>query len=798
MATFDVNGILVSPGLTLFGFKANDFVGLDGRRAQVIGVSENNELCCDAGNTVEFRAAPAGLILLARSGVDYAAGHIVQGAADTAYAGEKGTVLALDPSTEMVLVEFEKFQKPAEDRTWLAGEFINQSNRAWINPALHRLIKVTLFKPLCEAAIGEKLQFPETPAELELKQMPDWLRELDHYAKAKTSHCFLLSGNVHDWQRRMNSRYQQLASFLTEVFKERELVMYYAISTGLRFANDEMEKRFKDWYLKPVFLGQPPKEKPKGDSLAASLTDIKQVQKKQFELASVTQIIEGMSPDKVFPWVERAMLGAGREKEQTNGAVLIMEFPAHIFPKEDQGNAANFGQRVITETMQRWAVDGRMRGRKNIIIMIAPDFLKVDAELRASVGVKQIQLKAPEEKTRAERWNYWLSAGGLAIESGVEADKLARVSTGFSLRDIDELCRLTRVRRERLAYAQIKARKQTIFKERFGARINVVDPPFGFEYFGGREEAKAYLRKIGHYMETGLFRRVPMGILAPGPPGTGKSLFFQCCAHEFGFNFVEFQNTRSKWLGESEEILDFVLSTFEELMPLFVYEDEADQSEGARDAPDCDSGVSNRMRQKKFIFCADPKHRGKIVWVRVSNRDDLLDAAYKRKGRSDQVIPFVFQSAEEMADIFRVMFKRYEVPTTVTDFRPYVAEAQKKIYFVGSDVEWAVLEADFLSGEEERKAVTEKDLIEAIDSWEFKGSPVQFDRQVVSALENSSRRLRPKGWEVMLKQANERLAKSGARWSDGHIPDPNIPLGGGDGVAGSSLNRALRERRRAI
>jgi SpoVK/Ycf46/Vps4 family AAA+-type ATPase len=123
-----------------------------------------------------------------------------------------------------------------------------------------------------------------------------------------------------------------------------------------------------------------------------------------------------------------------------------------------------------------------------------------------------------------------------------------------------------------------------------------------------------------------------MGFLAVGPPGTGKSFLFKCFAHDCDFNIVSIVNSRNMYVGESERTLQRIFDALDDLAPVIVLEDEADQSEGSRDAFSGDSGVGNRQRQAKFIFCSDPDRRGKVIWVRITNRNDLIDSALNAKG----------------------------------------------------------------------------------------------------------------------------------------------------------------------
>ncbi|MEK7123291.1 MAG: ATP-binding protein, partial [Patescibacteria group bacterium] len=270
------------------------------------------------------------------------------------------------------------------------------------------------------------------------------------------------------------------------------------------------------------------------------------------------------------------------------------------------------------------------------------------------------------------------------------------------------------------------------------------------------ENVKKYMLEVRDNILKGLLRRVPMGILASGPPGTGKTFFFECFAYECGFNFVKIVNPQEMWVGSSEKRMAKILSALDDVSPVIVLEDEADQSEAPRGSPVGDSGVSNHLRQMKFEFCSDPKRRGKVIWIRITNRPDLLDAAYKRKGRTDDHIAFVMPNADACAKIFAAIFKRYQIPTTVSDFSLFGEKTAEKIYCTGADIEWMTLEADKIAGREGKEKVGKKHLMKMIESWKPKARPEIIDQQIILALEEADEHLNPDGWEKTLEDVYKR------------------------------------------
>jgi len=435
---------------------------------------------------------------------------------------------------------------------------------------------------------------------------------------------------------------------------------------------------------------------------------------------------------------------------------LIVNFAQNVAPNNI--TAHNVGDRISVEILERWAKDERIRKAGNVVVLVTPLLASLAEGVKSQNGEAcAIRIPRPNEEERIERWEYNRSLNGVQFDKDLGSELLGRITNGLSLKQIDGIYLLAKEQRVAITLGLIKEKKQEILETEFGDRLKVKCPKWGLDYFGGKEYLKRWGKEINDNIVRGTWRRVPMGVIASGPPGTGKTFFFECLAFECGFNFVEITNPRSMWVGQSEEIQEKIFAALDDLSPVIVVEDEADQSETSRDAPSGDSGVSNRLRQMKFKFTSDPARRGKVVWVRISNRPDLIDSAYKREGRSDDTIPFLMPNADEYADIFKVMFARYEIQTDIKDFALFAKTVAAKYYCTGASVEWMVLEADKYAGRDGADKVKDKHLEMALSDWEMKNNPQEVDRQIMLAIEGSSKRLRPDNWEEVLRDVKSRL-----------------------------------------
>ncbi|HAJ44937.1 MAG: AAA ATPase central domain protein [Candidatus Azambacteria bacterium GW2011_GWE1_42_9] len=566
---------------------------------------------------------------------------------------------------------------------------------------------------------------------------PEWFCEMALKSRAGIAHLFILWGNIYDLQRNMRGEYLSLYQYLAEIFEQRGLIMFYSLSSGLQFASGEMEKMFRS-----RFLGADSSAPVSTGALSPTQVAAQGLQKNQAANAPLAQLI-GETPDKTLKFLEKVLTDNGGGFK----SVLIIDFAQNIAPNQI-GNQ-NICDRISAEILERWAKDCRIKETGNTIVLISPSLAGLAEGLRSPCGeAVAIRITKPSESERISRWEYHQSSNSALF---------GRITNGLSLKQIDSIYCLAKEQKIPISLSIVKSKKREILETEFGDRIKIKVPKWGFDYFGGKPKLKEYMLEIRNNIINGIYRRAPMGILASGPPGTGKTFFFECWAHECGFNFVEIANPRSMWVGQSEEIAEKMFAALDDLSPVIVVEDEADQSETPRDTPNGDSGVSNRLRQMKFQFTSDPKRRGKVIWVRISNRSDLIDSAYKRDGRSDDTIPFLMPAPEEYESIFNVMFARYEIPTNITDFSPFAREVAGKIYCTGASVEWMVLEADKYSGREGKDKVETKHLNQAIADWEMKLDPREVDRQTILAIEGSSKRLRPDNWETILAETKKRL-----------------------------------------
>jgi SpoVK/Ycf46/Vps4 family AAA+-type ATPase len=234
-----------------------------------------------------------------------------------------------------------------------------------------------------------------------------------------------------------------------------------------------------------------------------------------------------------------------------------------------------------------------------------------------------------------------------------------------------------------------------------------------------------------------------MGYLLCGPVGTGKTFLAECYAGSIGIPCAQLRNFRSKYVGETEGNLEQVLTVLRSLGPVVVLIDEADAALGTRQA-DGDSGTSSRVFSMIASQMGDTRYRGRIVWMLMTSRPDLLPIDLKRQGRAEVHIPLFYpQDEAEVREMFLVMGRKNKVPLTPEAVPAVKAER----HLSGSDIESVLITAWRRVLSAARDAVRREDLEEALADFIPSAQGLEKEMQELSAvLECTQLNFLPRDW----------------------------------------------------
>lgn len=565
-----------------------------------------------------------------------------------------------------------------------------------------------------------------------MRPIPLWVQDLSERIEAATSNLFVLHHNIADYVR-LEHGFAPFSTFLAQWLGGTNPVIFYNRSSGLRFPDEETERRFREAV---------------GLKVARDGRDAYLEEQRQRALAALGEATAGppplpTHPSKVVPLVGQA-LRSGRLRNGRRRAIAVLEYAESIAPAADF-SCMNEDDRTNLVALLSLTTDRTLLEQGGVLLLSVSNLADLHPALRQPGGrVEAIEVPLPGEAERLEYIEYLLAENG--IQLSMSAEELARATAGLNRLHLEHLCRQAKAKGTALTFDEIKQRKREILRQELYGMVELVDPAFGLETIGGLAAVKQFFREVVQALRDGDLKMVPRGITLLGPPGVGKTAVAEALAKECGFNFVKITNPREKWVGASERNFWQILRALRSLTPLVVLEDEADQSEQSRDEVSGDSGVTNRLRQMRFEFTGDPTIQGKVLWVRITNRPDRLDPAERRSGRFSERIPLLLPDAEERVAIFAVIPKKHGFPVAAVDFARMANFCEERFpeQITGADIEEISLRAYRHAKLRGAKAVSEKDYRWAIEDFiPSQAAEVMRQQELMAVGCCSSRRFLP-------------------------------------------------------
>jgi SpoVK/Ycf46/Vps4 family AAA+-type ATPase len=323
----------------------------------------------------------------------------------------------------------------------------------------------------------------------------------------------------------------------------------------------------------------------------------------------------------------------------------------------------------------------------------------------------------------------------------------------MSLNDLSVLIKSAIDGRQRLDGSLFRDLKKRLIERQCQGLLEFIEPKWKLDTVIGHEAAKQRLRDDAALLSRGIFDCVPMGYLLSGPVGTGKSFLAMCAAAEIGIPCVMLKNFRSKYVGETEGNLERVLSVLRAMGPVMVVIDEADAALGDRDS-DGDAGTSSRVFGMIATQMGDTRYRGKILWMLLTARPDLLPIDIKRQGRAEVHIPLFYPfEDDELTRMFVMLAKKLGTTLDAKDVPPI----PQKGMLSGADIEGIVGRAwrkSLLSG---ATSITAEALSEVVSQFLPSTQGLEKELQETAAIIECTDR------EFLPPPIVERMEKAGGR-----------------------------------
>ena len=239
-----------------------------------------------------------------------------------------------------------------------------------------------------------------------------------------------------------------------------------------------------------------------------------------------------------------------------------------------------------------------------------------------------------------------------------------------------------------------------------------------FKDVAGQDEAKESLQEVVDFLHnpkkySEIGAKLPKGALLVGPPGTGKTLLAKAVAGEAkvpffslaGSDFVEM------FVGVGASRVRDLFKEAQKQAPCIIFIDEIDAIGKSRDTR---YGGNDEREQTLNQLLAEmdgfDTSKG-IIILGATNRPEVLDKALLRPGRFDRRVIVERPDLKGRIETLKVHAKDVKMDETV-DFEEIALATSGA---VGSDLANMINEAALGAVKAGRKAVSQKDLFEAVE-----------------------------------------------------------------------------------
>jgi hypothetical protein len=382
-------------------------------------------------------------------------------------------------------------------------------------------------------------------------------------------------------------------------------------------------------------------------------------------------------PGSVLPVLDRFVTNnLMADEDDRLSAAIIVDHASYVSPRGEPGHLSMTASTQLV-TLLNWATSPHVKRINMAFVLVDEKLADLNERLVGNPHVAAVEVPLPDTDERERFIDFTVGERKVEDFSDFGKPEMAKLTAGISLTDVNVLIQSAIESGRRLDEVVFRALKKRLIERQCQGLLEFIEPKWGLDMVVGHEAAKARLREDAALLKRGALESLPMGYLL------------------------------------CEGNLERVLSVLRAMGPVVVVIDEADAALGDR-SQDGDSGTSSRVFAMIAAQMGDTRYRGRILWMLLTCRPDLLPIDIKRQGRAEVHIPLFYPSDEnEIRDLFVAMAKKLGATLSPEDVPPVPQRGQLS----GADIEGMVGRAwrrSLLSG---ATSITRKSLEDVVSQF---------------------------------------------------------------------------------
>lgn len=256
------------------------------------------------------------------------------------------------------------------------------------------------------------------------------------------------------------------------------------------------------------------------------------------------------------------------------------------------------------------------------------------------------------------------------------------------------------------------------------SKARIIDPDdknnkVTFKDVAGCKEAKEELKEIVDFLKSpkkflDIGARIPKGVILTGGPGTGKTLLARAVAGEASVPFFHLSGSEfvEMFVGVGASRVRDLFKMAKRAAPAIIFVDEIDAIGRTRGGGYGGGNDEREQTLNQILVEMDGfEPNDKVIVMAATNRPDVLDPALVRPGRFDRKVVLDVPDRADREAILMIHAAKKPLAEDVN----LKLIAERTPGFSGADLYSVMNEGAILAARENRKKVSQFDLIRAIE-----------------------------------------------------------------------------------